>query len=167
MTDDLNSRAGLLPCPFCGADAKLRGGPLAQETYSIWCRGTPSHHQDYGLDAEKAIAAWNTRALPAAQVQAEPENCGEIRPMRHACTCNEPWCQACAPCVSPPAPDDLDAVVRGLQNMLDQYADKKAYTGFPKALRDGIAAITALRASEPSEYEKKVAQMKEDFPNGI
>lgn len=46
---------------------------------------------------------------------------------------------------------DLEKLVKkgvnGLQDMLDQYADKNAYEGFPAMLRDGLAAIEALRAA--------------------
>ena len=54
----------LKPCPFCGSNAKLMGGPMAHETYSVWCTGVGRHHMDYGFDKDTAIAAWNTRAAP-------------------------------------------------------------------------------------------------------
>lgn len=53
-----------------------------------------------------------------------------------------------------PAPvvpaERLDDAVRGLQHMLDQYAGKQPYEGYPKALQAGIDAITALRAHQPA-----------------
>ena len=52
----------LKPCPFCGSEARLAGGPMAQESYSVWCVGPARHNMDYGFDREAAIAAWNTRA---------------------------------------------------------------------------------------------------------
>ena len=55
----------LKPCPFCGADAKLMGGPMAQETYSVWCqapRGQRHHLDGLGYKEAEAIAAWNRRA---------------------------------------------------------------------------------------------------------
>lgn len=55
--------------------------------------------------------------------------------------------------VSTPAPvvpaEGLDDAVRGLQHMLDQYAGKQPYEGYPKALQAGIDAITALRSAPP------------------
>ncbi len=46
---------------------------------------------------------------------------------------------------------DLEKLVKkgvdSLQDMLDQYANKNAYEGYPAALRDGLAAIEALRAA--------------------
>ena len=50
----------LKPCPFCGGEAKVKGGPMAQETYSIWCIN--SHHMNGTMNKEDLIAAWNTRA---------------------------------------------------------------------------------------------------------
>ena len=49
----------LLPCPFCGSEAKLKGGPMSQENYSIWCKNL--HHLDGGMDEQKLIDTWNTR----------------------------------------------------------------------------------------------------------
>ena len=55
----------LKPCPFCGSDAKLMGGPMAQEAYSVWCkapRGQRHHLDGLGYKEAEAVAAWNTRA---------------------------------------------------------------------------------------------------------
>ena len=57
----------LKPCPFCGGSAKLLGGPMAQETYSVWCENR--HHQDYGFSKDEAITAWNTRSDLALAAQ--------------------------------------------------------------------------------------------------
>ena len=58
--------AELKPCPFCGSEAKLMGGPYAQETYSIWCNGKKGkrHHLSFSYDRNAAITEWNTRAAP-------------------------------------------------------------------------------------------------------
>lgn len=69
----------LKPCPFCGSEAKLMGGPMAQETYSVWClasRGKRHFLGCLGYNEAEAIAAWNTRAdfpatdAPAVKVKA-------------------------------------------------------------------------------------------------
>ncbi len=58
---------------------------------------------------------------------------------------------------------DLEKLVKkgidGLQDMLDGYADKNAYEGFPAMLRDGLAAIEALRAALDPDA---VAQMVQE-----
>jgi uncharacterized coiled-coil protein SlyX len=63
----------LLPCPFCGCDARLYGGPEAQEGYSVWClndRGK-RHWIEGGMNRDAIIAEWNTRAdLHAARIAA-------------------------------------------------------------------------------------------------
>ena len=64
----------LKPCPFCGCEAKLYGGPEAQESYSVWCRAPRGkrHYLDgLGYKENEAIAAWNTRASDAALLVAE------------------------------------------------------------------------------------------------
>ena len=63
MTDETTK---LKPCPFCGSPAKLLGGPMAQETYSIWCTNPKGkrHHMSGTMDASKTISEWNTRAAP-------------------------------------------------------------------------------------------------------
>ena len=63
----------LLPCPFCGAKARMLGGPEAQETYSVWCESEGRRHHVCGtMDADETAAIWNTRAIPAAQVAVKP-----------------------------------------------------------------------------------------------
>lgn len=42
--------------------------------------------------------------------------------------------------------EELNAATEGLQFMLDGYRDKNSWEGYPRMLRDGIAAITTLRA---------------------
>lgn len=53
------TNTSIMPCPFCGSPARLMGGPIAQERYSIWCDN--NHHLDGGMDADKLIDEWNTR----------------------------------------------------------------------------------------------------------
>lgn len=46
------------PCPFCGAPSRLRGGPQAQESYSIWCAN--GHHISGGTsNPERLVKTWN------------------------------------------------------------------------------------------------------------
>ena len=57
MTD--TKQTELLPCPFCGGEAKLKGGPMAQEFYSVWCEN--GHHLEGSLHREATMIKWNTR----------------------------------------------------------------------------------------------------------
>lgn len=62
---------------------------------------------------------------------------------------------------------DLEKLVKkgvdSLQDMLDSYADKNAYEGFPAALRDGLTAIEALRAAlDPDAVAKMVQEAKDE-----
>ena len=52
----------LMPCPFCGTEAEIKGGLEAQENYSVWCR--KGHHLEGGYDRQKMIDKWNQRAMP-------------------------------------------------------------------------------------------------------
>jgi hypothetical protein len=52
----------LKPCPFCGGKARMLGGPMAQESYSVWCENR--HHITGGMDADKLAMEWNTRYTP-------------------------------------------------------------------------------------------------------
>lgn len=66
MTDTVNSADALLPCPFCGGEAKHspKGWGYA-ETVSCGC----------GVDFDGSPEEWNTRAqnaTPAPQVEAQP-----------------------------------------------------------------------------------------------
>lgn len=54
----------LKPCPFCGGKAKLKGGRLSQESYTVWCENL---HRGGGFSsAEAATREWNNRPAPAA-----------------------------------------------------------------------------------------------------
>lgn len=60
----------LLPCPFCGGDGcYVRSSGIETEVYCQNCTAVgPMYVADTfndGADDDKAIAAWNTRALPA------------------------------------------------------------------------------------------------------
>ncbi|WP_422450615.1 MULTISPECIES: Lar family restriction alleviation protein [unclassified Endozoicomonas] len=50
----------LKDCPFCGSEVKMKGGPWAQESFSIWCKGC-MHHMDGGMDESKLAEKWNRR----------------------------------------------------------------------------------------------------------
>lgn len=53
----------LKPCPFCGAEAHMLGGPMAQDRYEVWCKSKGRrHHVNGTMDAHQTAAIWNTRA---------------------------------------------------------------------------------------------------------
>ena len=61
----------LLPCPFCGGEAKIKSryigygsvGLGAHDWYSVECKECRAKGYEYGMEPE-AIAAWNRRAQP-------------------------------------------------------------------------------------------------------
>ena len=57
--------------------------------------------QHEGLDNPSGMACTGCRSVGAWHCS-DPENCGGMKPMRSACTCNEPWCKACAPAPATP-----------------------------------------------------------------
>jgi Lar family restriction alleviation protein len=65
--------AALLPCPFCGGKKNTicRTDYDGRDAYAVSCRYPECHGAIFTLgygyfaDKEEAIAAWNTRALPA------------------------------------------------------------------------------------------------------
>ena len=61
----------LKSCPFCGGAAKMKGGPMAQETYSVWC--TNLHHMNGSMDKQVLIDAWNTRTDTVERMQWNPD----------------------------------------------------------------------------------------------
>ena len=54
----------LLPCPFCGAEAEIKGGPYSQEKYSVWCKNL--HHLEGAYSRQHMIDKWNQWAQPAS-----------------------------------------------------------------------------------------------------
>jgi len=68
-----------------------------------------------------------------------------------------------------PQPDPRDEVIARLVGALDtgirQYrTDRTVNSAF---YDDARAALAAAKEHAPTEYERKVSQMKNDFPNGI
>lgn len=61
--------------------------------------------------------------------------------------------------------EELDAAIEGLQFMLDLYRDKQSWEGYPRKLRDGIAAITTLRA-QLAETQRELTLMTEIADEG-
>jgi len=47
----------LLPCPFCGGEARIKG----KKIYRVACGCTA---RTYGKTKDEAVAAWNRRAEP-------------------------------------------------------------------------------------------------------
>lgn len=89
MTD--SQAPELLPCPFCGSEARLLGGPDAQETYSIWCKNQRGkrHHLDCGtMDRTRAVNEWNRRAQDALDRIREE---GRVAGLREAAGIAETW----------------------------------------------------------------------------
>lgn len=77
-------------------------------TWAIKRIGTPvaaltPAPQPEGLDNPSGMACTACRSVGAWHCS-DPENCGGMKPMRSACTCNEPWCKACAPAPSAATP---------------------------------------------------------------
>lgn len=73
MGDLIKRDDALEPCPFCGGDKNIicRTDYDGRDAYAVSCRYPECHGAiftlGYGYFADKAdaIAAWNTRALPA------------------------------------------------------------------------------------------------------
>lgn len=80
MTDLTKRDDALLPCPFCGGDKNIIccTDYDDRDAYAVSCRYKECHGAiftlGYGYFADKAeaIAAWNTRALPAVTVGVKP-----------------------------------------------------------------------------------------------
>lgn len=91
-TNEHTERAGLKPCPFCGAgsteiveNGKMWTGMKYSDPTSVsvrhWCdkvEGQPSRMLErVGRDWESAVAAWNQRA---AMLEAQPDDGCVLRP---------------------------------------------------------------------------------------
>jgi Lar family restriction alleviation protein len=61
----------LLPCPFCGGEAKV--GVFYGDLYFAMCCNCGVYTKFYGTEAE-AIEAWNTRAERSCK-PSEPQKC--------------------------------------------------------------------------------------------
>jgi Lar family restriction alleviation protein len=63
----------LLPCPFCGGEAKLyQSDPrLPGSSCNVECPGCGSESAWF-ISADLAITAWNTRAMPTVQPEPAP-----------------------------------------------------------------------------------------------
>ena len=92
MTDLIKRDDALLPCPFCGGDKNIicRTDYDGRDAYAVSCRYPECHGAiftlGYGYFADKAeaIAAWNTRALPAVTVGVKPLNQFGVRELARA-----------------------------------------------------------------------------------
>jgi len=58
---------GLLPCPFCGGEAKYRADHTTERVDTVSCFRCDFHISDDG-DVGSCVAAWNRRASPAPVV---------------------------------------------------------------------------------------------------
>src|SRR6187551_263355 len=74
----------LLPCPFCGGEAKAFYNGL-EGLWSVRCTACDAAMDYIGLIEAEAIAAWNTRAIPT--VALEREALKEIAYLRPAGDC--------------------------------------------------------------------------------
>jgi len=63
MTDTLK----LLPCPFCGQEAKMAGGPRLAPEWWARCPNCKAGTEGFS-SLERASAAWNRRDLGVAEL---------------------------------------------------------------------------------------------------
>lgn len=69
----------LLPCPFCGGEARYQADHTTECRDSVWCGAC-----DYGMfdpdDQGSVVTAWNRRAaIPARVVGVKPDDAAAIR----------------------------------------------------------------------------------------
>ena len=94
----------LLPCPFCGGEAKIKSryigygsvGLGAHDWYSVECKECRAKGYEYGMEPE-AIAAWNRRADAVPVVRGEWKTWEEQFPDRTTRKKNNlgVFCSAC------------------------------------------------------------------------
>lgn len=74
MTTKDQIKAALLPCPFCGSEARLYEKPAYRKT-EVVCSNHSCRVFAYAHDSpDKAISAWNTRSLDTAMQTSEAGN---------------------------------------------------------------------------------------------
>lgn len=81
MTDTGREEEGLLPCPFCGGEAKTYAGEydfadVMVRCASCECEGPVFNEQDVTEDINRdaAIAHWNTRASGWRDIASAPKD---------------------------------------------------------------------------------------------
>ena len=87
----------------------------------------------------------------------DPENCGGMKPMRSACTCNEPWCKACA--LTPSAATDNTALVEALREVSQALAWQcfGECRGFSENLKSPSEALSLARTALASHEAPQAA----------
>jgi hypothetical protein len=136
----------LKPCPFCGDKMQWNhgGGYASHQGYIKPC---PIRNQGF-ID----VARWNTRADLARAAEADAfaagVKAGLLAAAEAYATHRLIWLARYAP--------------MGWRHTI--YNDLCALAADP----DVVARIAAIAAcGQPTEYDRKVAQMKKDFPGGI
>ena len=78
---DKTSDKRILPCPFCGGEAKLMRFPKCERKYVVICENEQCMASvgNYSYSKEKAIKAWNTRKPLERIVERLEEQAEECR----------------------------------------------------------------------------------------